>query len=196
MIIGLTGKKGHGKDTLARELVVRDEFVRLAFADALKESAAALFDVPVELFDAHKNREDAIIEFTTGGGGCLRLHTHAQLTVRQFLQRYGTEAHRDVFGDSFWIDVMRRKIAAHMVTTETGAIDKIVVTDVRFENEAKLIRKLGGHVIEVYRPQVVDAGDGHASEQTPIADAIVWNEGTPQETYSRLRSIMATRFTS
>jgi hypothetical protein len=96
----------------------------------------------------------------------------ASVTVREFLQRYGTEAHREVFGDSFWLDVIERR----MTELATGVVPwKIVVTDVRFDNEAALIRKHGGIVVEVYRPQVVDAGDTHASEQTPEADLMLWN---------------------
>jgi hypothetical protein len=191
VIIGLTGRKGHGKDTLARELVVRDEFVRLAFAAALKESAAALFDVPVETWDTLKNDPDAYVELA-GTAGLIE----SRITVREFLQRYGTEAHRDVFGDDFWIDVMRLKIASHMTTGEAiSATGGIVVTDVRFENEAKLIRDLGGLVIEVYRPQVVDSGDTHASEDIPRADACVWNGDTRAGLYSRLKAIIASRLT-
>jgi Deoxynucleotide monophosphate kinase len=187
MIVGLTGRKGHGKDTAAAELVWRNGWTRLAFADALKESAAALFDVPVETWDVLKNNPHALVSLTAPAYG-------SSMTVREFLQRYGTEAHREVFGDSFWLDVIEKQLAASRSSRlHSAGWPNIVVTDVRFDNEAALIRKYGGIVVEVYRPQVVDAGDTHASEQIPRADATVWNDDTRAVLHSRLRSIIASR---
>src|SRR4051812_5088987 len=46
MIIGLTGSKGSGKDTIAAYLIKEYRFERRAFADPMKKSVAALFDIP------------------------------------------------------------------------------------------------------------------------------------------------------
>jgi Deoxynucleotide monophosphate kinase len=166
MIVGLTGNKQHGKDTVGSILVNDHGFVRVSFADALKQSAAALFDVPVETWDEYKNDEHAYVELFAGH--------HARFTVREFLQRFGTEAHRDIFGGTFWTDFAEDKI---VTTIDAGT--PVVVTDVRFDEEADLVRRHGGVVVQVYRPQVVDSqAVGHSSEQLPTADWTLFNGGT------------------
>jgi hypothetical protein len=177
VIVGLVGKKSAGKDTVGAILVERHGFVRVSFADALKRSAAALFDVPVETWDALKNRDDAVVILAVYEG------VHARMTVREFLQRYGTEAHREVFGGTFWTDVVEDKFRQNHTTqgrSEPGKLERIVVTDVRFEEEAALVRKYGGMIVRVVRPSV-EVGDTHASEtvqESIIADFELWNGGT------------------
>lgn len=113
-----------------------------------------------------------------------------EINGRVFLQRYGTEAHRDVFGDDFWVDALLPKGP----TDETGMFPKWwenffdpsiwdthydsllgIVTDVRFPNEAERIRELDGIVLEVGRPSLKDEGDSHASE-TPLPRELVDEE--------------------
>lgn len=179
MIVGLTGKKQHGKDTTGAILVNEHGFVRVSFADALKQSAAALFGVPVETWDALKNRPDAIVTLNVGayvGGDVL-----AKLTVREFLQRYGTEAHRDVFGGTFWTDVAEERIVAEH--SKPGGGSPIVFTDVRFPEEAALVKEYGGTIVRVVRP-TDDASDTHASEKVQesiVADFELWNGGTIED---------------
>ena len=43
MIVGLIGKKGHGKDTFADYLVQHYDFVKLSFAEPLKKVCKELF---------------------------------------------------------------------------------------------------------------------------------------------------------
>jgi hypothetical protein len=179
VIIGLTGKKQHGKDTVGGILVNEHGFVRVSYADALKESAAALFDVPVATWDALKNDPHAVVSLERAYGPARE--GIARLTVREFLQRYGTESHRDVFGDNFWVNVAKAKMEAALDGNED-----VVVTDVRFDNEAQAIHDLGskyglGQVVCVYRPQVVDDGDAHASEKLPEYDYVLWNGGDLDE---------------
>lgn len=178
MIVGLTGKKRHGKDTVGSILVGEHGFVRIAYADALKESAAALFDVPVGTWDELKNDPDAKVSLRVKNppGYAARSRSIAGFSVREFLQRYGTEAHRNVFGTGFWIDVARGKMEGALADDLS-----VVVTDVRFDNEAKVIRDLGGLIVNIYRPQVVDENDTedtHESEVLPEDDFTLWNGGT------------------
>jgi hypothetical protein len=169
MIIGLTGKKGSGKDTIATHLIESNGFVRVAFADPLKESVAALFDISRDLIEQLKNDEAALVTLSLYDVD----QSYAELSVREFLQRYGTEAHRGVFGDQFWLDATRGRITRLL---EDGYRD-LVFTDVRFDNEAELVRNLGGTMVEVHRPGLSIA-DAHASEQLPPADVLLYNDGT------------------
>lgn len=163
MIVGLHGKMGAGKNEAARriahlcDLWDGPEVVEVSFAAALKRSAAAVLGVSVAELERWKNDGSVRVDV-------LRWQDDvsdelSSQTVRSFLQRYGTEAHRDVFGQDFWLDAA--------LPIGRGAIEYddslYVVTDVRFANEAERVRDLGGVVVRVVGP---DSGTGtHSSEQ-------------------------------
>jgi len=181
MIIGLTGLKGSGKDTVGAYLVKQYGFERRSFADKLKESAAALFDTSPVYFDEWKNDPTAIMKITTNEG----LTTQVSMTVRSFLQRYGTEAHRDVFGEDFWIDQV-------LPVGGYYAGRAIVVTDVRFENEENRIVQLGGQICVVERPGL-DLKDPHRSEQLAAKSIWRWvipNTGTVEDLYREVDTML------
>lgn len=173
-VIGLNGKKGSGKDTAGSYLVDRYGYARLSFAGPLKESAAAVFDIDPALFETLKNDKFACVLFYPNKDDCVRL------TVREYLQRYGTEAHRDVFGQSFWTDILLARITAEPET-------KFVITDARFENECWALRQAGGIIVEIVREGTDDA-DAHASEaELPrdLVDYRLYNDGTIEDMYAK-----------
>ena len=93
------------------------------------------------------------------------LHTHKEqelpeirTSVRHMLQTLGTEYGRHCIHPDLWVKAAQPKILSFL---ERG-ID-VVVDDVRFLNEAALIRKLGGEVWCVERPSAVRT-TSHASE--------------------------------
>lgn len=167
-LIAFHGKLGSGKDTagerLAEMVVCPTE--RLSFAAKLKESAAALLDIPVEDWEKYKNDPDVKIMLSVGwtkeapmiGVPDYMLEAPnviREFTAREFLQRYGTESHRDVFGTNFWVEQ-----ALSSYDYDDACLTYL--TDCRFENEAVATRGLGGYVIEVIGP--VDETGSHASE--------------------------------
>jgi Deoxynucleotide monophosphate kinase len=158
MIIGLTGLKGSGKDTIAAHLIKSYGFERRAFADKLKESAAALLKLDPSHFEVLKNSPDilfAIGSFKQDG----MFEMIVNQSTREFLQRYGTESHRDVFGQDFWVN--------QLLPMDGFYTDRnIVITDVRFVNEAERIHALKGHVVRVVRTLFND--DAHTSEQEQL----------------------------
>lgn len=170
-VIGLTGKAGAGKDTAAAMALewCKDRLIvakRMAFADPLKRSAAAALGFPTGGMTGHHVSE--AVEF------CNRIKQpdvrfvvyvgeghddeYIELTGRRFLQLYGTEAHRDVFGADFWVEVTER-----MLAELEGFVDVVFLTDPRFQNEADMIHRHGGEVWEVVRPGL-EAVEAHASE--------------------------------
>lgn len=169
VLIGLMGRKGAGKDTAAGVLLEQD-FRRVAFADPLKD---ALLEV------------DPIIPANLRGAPPLRLSDlvrcygwdkskNAYPEVRRLLQTYGV-AIRDVVDSEAWVRIAEQKIAdAHADGVS------VVVTDVRFPNEAHLIRRLTGSLVRVDRPTMA-ADDEHVSETALDAyspDFTVRNDGT------------------
>jgi Deoxynucleotide monophosphate kinase len=158
-IIALTGAAGSGKDTVCgfalewcEEKGINAE--RLAFADPLKVSAAAAFGIdPSEalefcnwlkqpgVFVTAERLEGSALDMPGGAKG-------KRISGRQFLQFYGTEAHRDVFGPRFWAEVTERKL----VSRAALGLDVVFLTDPRFPNEAQMIHKHDGEIWEVVRP--------------------------------------------
>lgn len=164
-IIGLTGRIGAGKDTVHERLVALggERFQRRSFAAPLKASVAALFGITVEQIEEWKNDPLAKVTLTRGDytqamGFDNRDHPIAvrELTLRELLQRYGTEAHREVFGENFWTDQAMRDLRLECGSTV------YVFTDVRFDNEAKAIVDRGGVVWRIVGPD--DDTGAHASE--------------------------------
>ena len=164
MLIGLTGRAGAGKDTVAavaRTIYPYANVENRKFAGKLYESAAAALGVSVESLERWKRGGVTIRVGPTGTGFVL-----TELSVREYLQRYGTEAHRDTFHPDFWID--------QVDLSHEGRI--VFVTDVRFPNEAEAIRRAGGHVVLVEGPG--DIVPAHSSEEglpESMIDAIVDN---------------------
>lgn len=160
MLIGLHGRKQAGKDTVYARIAqhygvaLGHKVERRSFADLLYRSAAAAIGLSVGALQDLKTESAVVIEISDyrypNGGKRDRLGT-----IREYLQRYGTEAHREMFGQDFWTDQVDLE--------HDGKI--VVVTDVRFPNEAERIRANKGWVVEVTGPpEIENAGDGHASE--------------------------------
>jgi deoxynucleotide monophosphate kinase-like protein len=176
MLIGLVGKKRVGKDTIFN--IIKENYPnarRIAFADALKESAAQLLNIPIDQIDMFKMNSNIKIRMIDEGTHPINFTGLVDMTMREFLQRYGTESHRDVFGTDFWVDEALPKIFFDSPEAIT------VVTDCRFKNEVERIRWLNGKVWYVTRPGLI-LTDGHASEVElesieGNADYIINNDG-------------------
>lgn len=178
ILIGITGRAGAGKDTVADYLRTDYGFTPMAFADPLKAAASTLFNLPLEHFYDRDLKEAICPEWG--------------MSPRHMAQRLGTEAMRGTFGQDFWI---KRWI---MEYGNMPAWMDVVVTDVRFNNEAQAIRDMGGMVLHIRRP-----GDGcldgaaaaHASEAgvTYISsyDKVLVNDGSIEDLYRKVDSLFA-----
>lgn len=215
MIIGFTGQAGSGKDTAGAYLIKQYNFERKAFADPLKKSIAALFDIPfwevdkfklddtvfvaigyknepvhVDLVDKEGNIYLPGIDFPEKIMPSKMWSPISEFTFRQFAQRYGTEAHRDIpeIGYNFWADL----------TLPVGGFyagRKICITDCRFANEVERIQTLGGIVIKLLRENSgVLLQTAHRSEQTDLlnANATIENNGTIEELYEQIDNLLIT----
>lgn len=167
MLIGLKGYKGVGKDTVADYLVHRHDFTKLAFAAKMKQAVASLLDISIEEVDEFKNNYGGTLDrveliISIGAIG------ERSMGWREFLQRFGTEMGREVFGNDFWVDQLIndlpiRKEWKTALSYNLVVDGNYVISDCRFENEAKRVRQLGGYVVEIIRPGFEP--DGHASEE-------------------------------
>jgi len=177
IVIGLSGKKGCGKDTVADHLVAEHGFTQIALADALKESCTAIFGTPTvaELKADRGLYDQRFIVPITGkqkkGDDILRW---TSLTTREILQQFGTECCRNWMRD-IWI-------AGAWTRIVRSGSDRIVISDVRFRNEVLFLQQLG--IVSVWRVSRPGqrSKDGHASERNLSRfrgwDARIKNDGT------------------
>lgn len=155
-LIGISGRAGSGKDTVAEWIY--DHYQNawtIAFADALKESAAVLFGVVEDNFHDQDLKNN--------------LDPFWQVTNRQLLQFFGTEMVRETFtklvpevGKDFWIWRLCKEL--NLVGLDPG--DTFIIPDVRFQNEYDWIIQNNGIVIHLTRPGDSDIVGlaNHASE--------------------------------
>lgn len=186
MIIGLCGVRRSGKDTVGAYLVKQHGYERRAFADPLKKSVANLFDIPFSEVDKLKVDPHTAIELTLPTESALHEARKIRMLFFEFLQRYGTEAHRDVpeMGENFWVD-LTLPVQGYYVNRN------LVVTDVRFANEAARIEQLGGIVVQVKRPGT-DNNDPHRSEQLEGIEPhyILYNDRDLDELYTDVEAML------
>ncbi|QOV06189.1 deoxynucleoside monophosphate kinase [Streptomyces phage Salutena] len=158
LIIGLSGYARSGKDTAA-EALVQYGWTRAAYADKLREFLLALDPLIPGHWGAGNLRLRRLIEQT---GWDYAKTTYPE--VRALLQRAGTEAGRKVLGSNVWVDALFR---------EHADVPALVVTDVRFPNEAQAIADRGGVMIRVTRRGVGPARDraGRVHESETALDS-------------------------
>lgn len=177
LLIGIHGKARAGKDTAAAHMVRNYGFVRTAFADPLKRAAQQMFGLTEAQTYSDELKEVMI--------------PHWGYSPRQLFQLLGTESGREVFGEDMWL--RRWQIDAERIADEGN---HIVVTDVRFANEAEMIRARGGVIVHLLRP--TDNGLGqqafHASErgiEIEAEDVIINNNSTLGVLYRRVDLLVA-----
>lgn len=178
MLIGINGFKSAGKNVVGEYLCEQYDFRQASFAALLKQSAAALFGIEPEIWDDWKNSDATIALFDPDG------NEHTVLTARKFLQLYGTESHRDVFGYDFWVEQAFKNL---------DFSERIAFTDARFENELEAIKERGGKVIQIRREETDKESGGHASEVRPdekYIDAVIYNNGNFEDLYNTVDKVM------
>jgi hypothetical protein len=209
MIIGICGFIGSGKDTAADYLVGFHGFRRDSFAGTLKDAVSAVFGWDRELIEGRTPEARAWREqVDTWWAERLQM---PHLTPRWILQWWGTEVCRNHFHDDIWIAALQSRLARRS--------DHTVISDVRFPNEIKAIKAQGGRIVWIKRgelPEWYDAAVSvnrgehgnltwslskarleklgiHASETSWVGtnfDAIIDNNGTVEDLYRQLRTLV------
>jgi hypothetical protein len=131
-LIGLTGYAQSGKDTVASILVEKYGYTRIAFADKIRDF---LYGINPMVACSPTGYLQDLVNLV----GWDKAKQEPQ--VRRLLQDLGISA-RELLDENIWI------------TTALSKVDKdarVVVTDVRFENEAMMIKLMGGQLWRVKR---------------------------------------------
>jgi hypothetical protein len=177
-IVGICGNKFHGKDTIADYLVKNYGYSKISFGDPIKYALKSIFHFTDE--QLWGNQKEVVDEYW-------------KITPRETMQYVGTECFRECFGSRFphigekiWLMSLQQEME---IMIKNGK-NKIVIPDVRFPNEADLIRQLNGKLIKVIRP-ALQSNDDHASEkfiQQISVDNIITNE-TFEQLYQSIDEI-------
>lgn len=211
MIIGICGLIGAGKDTAADYLVNLHGFRRESFANSLKDAVAQVFGWDRTMLEGRTNQAREWREqVDTWWADRLKM---PQLTPRWVLQYWGTDVCRKAFHDDIWIASLENKLR--------NSTDDIVISDCRFPNEIKSIRRAGGMVVRVVRgpepewynhavnynegpkkigwsigKETLDRLGVHASEYSWVGtkfDAVLDNNGTLDHLYNQVKDLATNR---
>lgn len=183
MLIGITGKKNSGKDTVAKiiililydysdegverflydddliDIVPSDVKIR-SFAEPIKRMVAELINEDVEALEDREFKEKELPAIFTSYGD--------RLTPRKLMQLIGTEFGREMIHNDIWVDLLFENY---------DSTKKWIISDVRFENEAQKILDEGGYLLQIKSEE--GAEDTHASENrnlTNLCHKIIVNE--------------------
>ncbi|TDP92377.1 hypothetical protein EDF62_1584 [Leucobacter luti] len=182
-LIGIGGRKRHGKDAFASLIGEQDPdaWIVTGMSVALFE-AALVCDPLIPLARPHRRRWRRRLSETSPAILYLRERLrierfkHVRLShlvmavgetaakevpeVRQFLQRLGTDVGRDMIDQDVWVRAAGRKIEQLRAQGKN-----VVITGIRYPNELAMVQRLGGTTFWVERPGMpVDASDSHVSE--------------------------------
>ena len=207
-IIGIAGRKGHGKDTAANFLVDLQGFVNIKFASGIKQIATSFFHFAYYTAEQKDLSTEELFELTDGSRkeeSLELLHAQGNNLFRQFMEEYN-----DLLEEIFVVDIrtldvpefkgttsrefqqfigteVGRNLVGETVWTdaairEANEYENVVISDVRFPNEVEVIQNEGGYVYRIERPGVTDTGfSNHPSEaliDTLDVDGVISNDGT------------------
>lgn len=169
-LIAITGKAGAGKDTIGNYLYSAHDFRPVAYATALKRAVMEMFNLTHD--QVYDEVQKEIVDPRWG------------MTPRRILQLFGTEAVKPVFGKDVWVRRLMMEINA--LPPERP----VVITDLRFDEEAEAVKAAGGKIINVVRPTHLEgAPAAHLSEAGIAAgfvDVIIHNNGTVDELFLKV----------
>lgn len=164
MVIGLSGKMGAGKDAVAALLAMRG-FKRFAFADALRNEV-----------------EEAIIAKQIEGKVGEVWAKPTTPAMREILQNFGMKRREQLPG--YWVSKVERMAAT---------VKLAVISDVRFADEAEMVKSMGGEVWRIERPGAGEGrGANHVSESLAFKyDRLIANDGSMEKLADRVLEALA-----
>ncbi len=165
-LIAFAGKAGIGKDTAADYLVEKHRYNKKSFAEPMKKAVQSMFGLKHEqVFGTKEQKEEAIPA----------LSQKRPISGRELLQTLGTEWGRNIIDPDIWI----YKVAEDWKTMKNipGYVG-MVISDLRFDNEAEWVKSQGGIVINIESPFNPPTDKFHPSENgidINLVDHVIMN---------------------
>lgn len=172
MIVGILGKKGSGKSTVARYLVRRHKFVRMSFATPLKKMLTRGLGLPRKFTTDPTLKE---------GPNPLLNHK----TPRYAMQTLGYEWGRQYLGEDFWVKHLANRMPKDR---------NIVIDDVRFDNEVQWLQTQNATFIHIFNEGGYEKTESHASEQELLVvhAKVLHNDKDKKSLYCEVEKWLAT----
>jgi dephospho-CoA kinase len=167
-IIGLTGQARSGKDTVAEIIEYNTACSKFAFADPIKDMLFSGLGI-----DIGQSKDTS--EF-------------CGVSHRKLMQTLGTDWGRIMISEDIWLEVVRQKTeVVRLLSQNKGTV---LVTDVRFPNEAAWVRKNGTLIHVIGRGGI--QGDHSSEDGIPLieGDVIIENNGTIEDLRKRTSRVL------
>jgi hypothetical protein len=214
MIIGINGKIGAGKDTVGTIiqgllLTNKNQSSEIKkFAGKLKQIASILTGIPVENFEDQEFKTTLLdVEWGTVQDVPLNsippfadIQFNVMMSVREFLQKLGTEAMREGLHTNVWVNALfadyNPGYTISPLDVDNQAPDNWIITDMRFPNEMEAVEKRHGITIRVIRnngTRALSDMNNHPSEislDDVKFDYEINNDGTMEELVKKVRDIL------
>lgn len=177
-IIGISGKKGSGKDTFYKLFNKHSPYIyqNAKLTDKLREIASNITGLPLSYF-YDRNKYDTHLDIWG-------------MNIRQLLQKLGLEALRENFDYDVWLKTFFANYDKE---------ENYMITDIRFPNEIEAIREHGGIVIRL-EGRSEDDGDNHGSEHAlnnfNDYDYIIDNSGSIDNYENEILELIDQMFTT
>lgn len=168
------------------------------WAGKLKVIASILTGIPVKEFEDRDFKEsylgdewDYCVPYESDAPWVAEGETtEVRMSVREFLQKLGTEGLRDGLHKNVWVNALMADYKAPKMDQRNPS--KWIITDTRFPNEAQAIKDKRGIIIRVERPGV-DPTNLHESETAlddyPF-DYVIVNDGSIKDLEIKVREIL------
>lgn len=184
-LIGLVGKAGAGKDTVAGIIGRRWVAPPFAFADLLRAEVSQAYSVDARILLDRERKETPLAELALARCNSAEfrrrhddVHAAARQSPRWVMQRWGDMQRERDPEHYIWPAVIARAAALNSVA------DALIVTDVRFTNEADWVTRNGGMLWRIVRDAPAAAADDHISESGSASiavDQVIRNDGTLED---------------
>jgi hypothetical protein len=206
-LISISGRMGSGKDTAGKiiqdilETNVGPFWTIKKFASGVKELASIILDVPIEKFENQKFKESYLpSEWNTYRAVFSdRSDFHGwevvtnQMTVREFLQKLGTDAMRNGLHTNVWVNMLMNeyKKFQKMVPDAQSHFPRWIITDTRFPNEYEALREKNALFIKIERPGIeLNNHPSETSLDNHEFNYVIENSGDIYQLQSKIREIL------
>jgi hypothetical protein len=176
-LIGICGAYNSGKTTVAEYIKNKYNYTEHSYAGPLKEVAKCFGFSHEEVYGTQAEKE--------------KINSFWGISGREFLQKFGTDICRELLPtvipqmSSIWVQLAEKKMIEEK---------KLIIPDIRFENEAAIIRKHNGIIIKIIRSvNRKKEISQHKSEQNfdkIKSDYIIYNNNTLEELYCSIDKIV------
>ena len=167
MLIGLTGYAGSGKDEVAKSLRLRVGAFNMGMSDALHEMATVLNPIL-------QRADGSLFEYNDLVWAHGYTKAKEEPAVREYLQKLGTEAVREIIDENAWVWAAERKFVPMLAEGK-----HVAVTGIRYPQEVNMIKRHAGIIVRVERPGYGPV-NAHASDNLSDvpADYMIYNSGS------------------